>query len=340
MTNDTRTVDQIERDIAQERMRMSNSINELQDKFSVENIVRDVGDIFRGRDGDMGGALRRSVADTVGRNPAATALTAVGLAWMFLSATGSRDERTDRSGRNADAFMRNRADNRSVYRSDDPNSWSGAQNMADYRDRSDQERRGGIGGAMRSGAGAVSGSVSDAASGMRERAHDLRERLAHGTEDFSAEAKTRIIAARQAAYDAQVAAEDAMKRGGRAAADMFDDQPLVMGALAVALGAAVGSLLPHSRVEDDMMGESRDRLFAEAEAIYREERDKAMAVVRSASHEAKEVMKDASSDLSDMVPDPKTASDAIKTRVSEAGTRVRDEAQSEAEKQGLGSRKR
>ncbi len=331
MTNDTRTVDQIERDIAQERMRMSNSINELQDKFSVENIVRDVGDIFRGRDGDMGGALRRSVADTVGRNPAATALTAVGLAWMFLSATGSRDERTDRSGRNADAFMRNR--------SDDPNSWSGAQNMADYRDRSDQERRG-IGGAMRSGAGAVSGSVSDAASGMRERAHDLRERLAHGTEDFSAEAKARIIAARQAAYDAQIAAEDAMKRGGRAAADMFDDQPLVMGALAVALGAAVGSLLPHSRVEDDMMGESRDRLFAEAEAIYREEREKAMAVVRSASHEAKEVMKDASSDLSDMVPDPKTASDAIKTRVSEAGTRVRDEAQNEAEKQGLGSRKR
>ena len=39
MTNDTRTADDIERDIEAERTRMSGTINELQRKFSVEGIV-------------------------------------------------------------------------------------------------------------------------------------------------------------------------------------------------------------------------------------------------------------------------------------------------------------
>ena len=79
MTNDTRTADEIERDIEEERARMSGTINELQKKFSVEAIVSDLGAMFRGQ-----GEVARSISQTIGRNPAAVALVGVGLAWLFL----------------------------------------------------------------------------------------------------------------------------------------------------------------------------------------------------------------------------------------------------------------
>lgn len=328
MTNDTRTADQIETEIAHERARMSDSINDLQEKFSVESIVRDVGDIFRGKNGEIGGDLRRSVADTIGRNPTATALTAVGLMWMFLGPVGGSDYRNERLVRNRETHDRNKKygafANRS--RSDDDYFWSGADDHAPNRGSSDEASSG------------IRGAASDVADGLRERAHDLKDRLAHGTEDFSAEAKTRVVEARQAAHDARVSAEATMKRGGRAAASIFEDQPLVVGALALALGAAIGSVLPHSRIEDDKLGASRDKLFAEAEAIYREERTKAMAVLTAVAGEAKEVVLDAGTDIADLVPDAKTTSDTVVDHVSKAGMRIANEARDEAERQGLGSR--
>jgi hypothetical protein len=339
MTNDTRTADQIETEIAHERARMTDSINDLQEKFSVESIVRDVGDVFRGSNGEIGGDLRRSIVDTIGRNPTATALTAVGLMWMFLGPVGGSDHRNDRSDRNREASDRNRKygafANRS--RSDDDYFWRGADNHAANRSSSD-EASGGIGGAARSGTGATAGTVSEVADGLRERAHDLKDRLAHGTEDFSAEAKARVIAARQAAHDARISAEATMQRGGRAAASIFEDQPLVVGALALAVGAAIGSVLPHSRIEDDKLGASSDQLFAEAEAIYHEERTKAMAVLTAVAGETKEAVLDAGWDIADLVPDAKTTSDAIVDHVTQAGTRIADTARDEAERQGLGSR--
>jgi hypothetical protein len=80
MTNDTRTSDDIERDIVAERAQLSDTINDLKEKFSVDAIFNDIGDMFRGHGGDLG----RSLSNTVGRNPAAVVLVGVGLAWLFI----------------------------------------------------------------------------------------------------------------------------------------------------------------------------------------------------------------------------------------------------------------
>lgn len=44
----------------------------------------------------------------------------------------------------------------------------------------------------------------------------------------------------------------------------FRDQPLVGGALAFAVGAAIGAALPHTDKEDEMLGEAADRLKSQA----------------------------------------------------------------------------
>ncbi|WP_456299931.1 hypothetical protein, partial [Falsiroseomonas oryzae] len=47
---------------------------------------------------------------------------------------------------------------------------------------------------------------------------------------------------------------------GRSAAGLVEQQPLLLGAVGLALGAALGALLPPSEAEDRLMGESRDRM--------------------------------------------------------------------------------
>ena len=79
MTSNNRSPEEIEREIERERAGLTSTLDDLQDKFSVETIARQFSDQFREHGGDIG----RSVTDAVKRNPIALALTGVGLAWLM-----------------------------------------------------------------------------------------------------------------------------------------------------------------------------------------------------------------------------------------------------------------
>ena len=353
MTNDTRTSDDIERDIQDERARMSDSINNLQKKFSVESIVGDVGEMLRTQGGDLG----RVVSQTVGRNPAAVALVGVGLAWLFLgqdrsrSAAASDDPYGDgasRRGNRAGYDSWDRQGMASQSRADRGTSaqdpyWYGNDQMARVRKAQGRSLTGedarwdgdatgeGVMGAIQGAAHAVGDAVSGAASSVSQAASDLTARLSHGLEDFSEEARTRIVAARRAAHEARIASGAAVQKGARAATNFFEDQPLVVGALAVAIGAALGGVLPNSKLEDDTLGASSDKLFADAQAMFRDERDKAMAAVRMAAADVKGEIKDAGADLAHLLPEGKNVGDVIVNRAAEAASRVYGRAVGEVE---------
>ena len=343
MTNDTRTPDEIERDIVDERAQMSSTFNELQKKFSVDTIVNDIGDMVR----DQGGELGRMVSQTVGRNPAAVAVVGVGLAWLFLG--GDRSQSSNGAGRQS------RQPNRNGYRSgmtrwenqswtqggyasqrdpswygDDhasPNSLSHGRDVArDGRNTGEVDASGGMIGRVRDAAGNLGHAISDAADGLGDTASDLTSRLSEGLEDLSDQARSRVLVARRAAHEARMSSEAMMKQGIRRASNVFEDQPLVVGALAMALGAAFGAMLPHSKFEDAAMGESRDRLFVEAEAVFREERDKAMAaaktVGKTVASEVSSDVKDLDSTLGDLLPEGKSASGVVVDHAADAAKRV------------------
>jgi hypothetical protein len=117
--------------------------------------------------------------------------------------------------------------------------------------------------------------------------------------------------------------------------NLFSDQPLVMGALAIAVGAAIGGLLPHTQIEDDALGATSDRLFAEAQRVFREERQKAMQVIKAAATEATGALKDTGAELADLLPAGKTAGNVIVDQISDAARRVSNTAKEEAARQGL-----
>ncbi|MFN4128783.1 MAG: DUF3618 domain-containing protein [Paracoccaceae bacterium] len=328
MTNDTRTSDDIERDIRHERAQMSDSINSLQQKFSVDAIVDDIGSMFRGQGGDIG----RAISQTLGRNPAAVAMVGVGLAWLFLGQ--NRDDSDDRSnrrrhGRHADKpWSRDTgttigSGNQSLRDRDrhwfDPTPNAGGQKRQRH-DFDDDDGQAGLTGRMHDAANAMGEAVSDAATSVGTAAADLTDRLSHGLDDLSEEARARVVAARRAAHDAQLASGAAMEKGMKSASGFFDHQPLVVGALAVAFGAAIGGIFPRS--EHETLGDSSDRLFADAQRMLRAERDKAMATAKTAAADIKEEISSAGSDLADLAPEGKSVGGAIVDRAAGAVDRV------------------
>jgi Protein of unknown function (DUF3618) len=171
---------------------------------------------------------------------------------------------------------------------------------------------------------------------MRASAGEMMSRMYEGTQDMTEEARQRVVAAREAAYNAQKQLEDMVRRGQREMADLFGSQPLVVGALAMAAGAAIGGLLPRTDMEDAAMGDERDRLLEEAERIYRQEREKAGAVVGAAASAATEVLREARDEITSEGEDGESAVDTVAQKTKEAAGKVVERTRAEAERQGLG----
>lgn len=276
MTNDPRTTDEIERNIANERAQMSDALNDLQNKFSINTVVNDIGDMIR----DQGGELGQKVGQTVRRNPTAVAPFTVGAAWLILG--------PDRS------------------------------NPATETDRQPRQTFG----RCDEGPGSAQHGSHAWPHNRRNTASDLTSFLSRGLKDLSEAAKSRVMSARRAAHEAKRTSRE----GTRRATNFFEEQPIVAGAHSIAVGAAFGAMLPHSKFEDNAMGESRDQLFAEAETLLREERDRVKATARKVG---KSLASDVWSDVEDMgstfgglLPEGKSARDVITDHVSGTAERL------------------
>lgn len=382
MTNENRTPAEIEREIEHERAGLTDTLDNLQDKFSVETIARQLSDQFREHGGDVG----RSISEAVKRNPVALALTGVGLAWLMM---GDRTERSieDRSV-GMDQDRRSDRGNRTSYRpelaqdrvlgpqpgnstrpyysgrslnQDDGPSWA--------RSNEDASDSPGMGRKMREAAGSASHHVSSAASSTMdatqkagatvadtakgaagaisgaarsvadsaqsfgaaasEQAAALRDRLAEGTETFSEEARNAVVAARERAIHARDAAYDYGRQGRDKAVDLFEDHPMIAGALALAVGSAIAAALPRSRTEDAYLGEESDRLMHEAERIFADEKAKLSKVAHAATDEAKKVAREVGDNVGGQAK-------ALADKAKASGDRIADAAKTEAKKQDLG----
>ncbi|RKF12613.1 DUF3618 domain-containing protein [Roseovarius spongiae] len=387
MTNDNRSPEEIERDIKRERAGLSETLDDLQDKFSVETIARQVTDQFREHGGDIG----RSVSTAVKSNPVALALTGVGIAWLMMGNRSGDDPGRVPYRHSHDDLDRDRSRDHATLDTREPASgprarpvrprplysgrYGSSHTAPDWARTRDEDDDAGIAQGARDAAANAGNRVADAASGLGEGARDagasvadkaksatasardagssalhsaqdmassasdraaaLRDRLARGTEDLTEEARQRVVRARERALEAREAAADYARRGSDRAVDIFEEQPLIAGALAVAFGAAVGAVLPRTRVEDEYFGEQSDQLIDEAERILAEEKEKIGKVAETVTEEAKQAARDVKSQADEAAPGS-SVEQAAADKVTSAGKRIADAAQSEAEKQDLG----
>jgi uncharacterized protein DUF3618 len=367
MTNDTRSPKEIEREIEVQRSELTSNLENLQDKFSIDSVVRQVSDQFREHGGDMG----RAISNQVKANPIPLALTGIGLAWMmFGNSQQTQSRRTvsdtyddNRYSASERDFRRSREERGMPYtpptqytRTTTEPSWarahnenegpsvgerlsSGAETVKDKAVGGAQAVKNGLasaGSSVGDAASSAASSVGSAAQTAKQRLAEAGSRIAEGTENLTEEGRQRVIAARRKAIEMRRAASRSMSHGTDAAVDLYDRQPLVVGALALAVGAALGGALPRTKTEDDLMGAQSDSLFEEAERIFEEEKAKAMKVADEVKKEVKDIAAETRAKIDSAAPGNKSAVDAIGDKVKGAAERVAEKAKSEAQDTNLG----
>lgn len=213
--------------------------------------------------------------------PGAAALIGLGAVWFLAKASGvslpSFKISRDRGARHPDT----RLDDRWMQRTS-----SGAASRSESDDA-------GVGAVLSGTATAVDGSVGRAASAVGDAAASASAQAAetasagYDTVRSTGKAAVRTASgAASAAYDAAAgagaSAYDAASRAGSSAYEasrdashsmeeaiegFFHRQPLVVGVLAVAVGAGVAALLPGSSVEDRYLGEASDEAKSKAKSF-------------------------------------------------------------------------
>lgn len=287
MPNDTRSASEIERDIERQRANLSDNLETLQDKFSIDALVRQVGDQFREHGGDLG----RTVVEQVKANPVPLALTGIGLAWMMFG-NGQKREQSYRA-------VGYRSDDR---RDDYPTARVAPHPADDYRTREDEYRQSrarkgmpytppvntlGNGDPLPSWSQDDDG---DNASYISDRASDVKETVAN--------ARERVADAKDQVADSVSDGADKIRDGAGNLRDKVSSAA-ASGKSAVASGA--GAVQDKMAAARSRISEGTENLTEEGRKRVIAAREKAVEMRRTASQKASEGA-DAAADFYDRQP--------------------------------------
>jgi ElaB/YqjD/DUF883 family membrane-anchored ribosome-binding protein len=231
-------------------------------------------------DDDLLEPRRNRAVGFVRDNPLPIALATIGLGWwMWNQRAGSRSDYGYRS-------VFDEADSGAGY--GDAGADAGA-----YR-TFDSERGVWIGGEEGE---STAGRMKDAVSSATDRARDAAARAGGRAREAMASAKGRARHAvsdvsgrtREVAGRAQRQIGYAGRRAGTQLQYWMEHNPLAVGAVAMAVGAAVGMALPETRREQRLMGDARDRVVERGKALAQDAVDRA----KQAAQQVVETAKDA-----------------------------------------------
>lgn len=364
-TSDHRSAREIEADLERERAGLADTLDELQDRVSIDRLSREALGLIRSN----AGSYARSLDEAVRANPIALAVTAAGLAWLVFGGKSgggagplaARRGRVDpaedwTSGRETPPAFGTRAAAES-YGSGAPTSGYSAtgsglsahdshddhdehgwtrridQMRAEARDRvrrledGARSRARSLRGRAHHGYEGSRDYAAERASVLGDFARDMREGFMHGLEDLTEGARSQIVAARERAYAARLRAERMARESGSHARDAYGDHPLALAALAMAAGAGAAALLPRTRIEDRTFGSESDRLMQEAREMLRAERARAVRVARGVGEEVQDSMRDLKDRATDAVQD---AARDVRAQAAETADRAKDRARDEA----------
>lgn len=267
-----RSPDEIQQEIRQTRSQMDDTLDAIQQRLSPGNLMEEAIRYLRQGGGND---FAHNLNESIKRNPVPVTLMGIGLAWLMMSGKEGR-------------YAPDRADSSHL-----------GERMSSMKDT--------LGSAVAAGRDKLSGakeSLSSAGSSMRDRLSQASDRVSHATDRLSHASSRVSDRAGSAGSDLRDQAgqlqssaryqasrlSDSARYGAQRARSGFDtmlhEQPLLLGAIGIALGAALGSMLPATRQEDELMGEARDRMAGEVKQQARLQLRKGKRVAQAAGEAA------------------------------------------------------
>ena len=126
-----------------------------------------------------------------------------------------------------------------------------------------------------------------------------------------------------------------VERARRGFFDTLHEQPLVLGALGLAAGAAIGAALPTTDKEDEWLGDSRDRLAERAKEAGWEQVEKARAAAGAAYSAAREEAERQGLTLEGGKAAAESAAETVRHKAERVAEAATEAAKTEAERQNL-----
>jgi hypothetical protein len=249
-----RSAAEIEREVEQTRARLTGTVEELKDRVSPGTLADEAMTWLRGSGGrqfldNLGGTLRD--------NPVPVMLIAAGIGWLALGGRGEPRR---------DGGWRDETDRDVAYP-----ARGGAYAGEAYRPAAHAAPHGSSG----SDGPSLGERAGDAAAGLRDRAEDLAGRVGAAADEAWQGAGRAWNAASDSAGGLGRGAYRLGEDAGRRVSGVVADQPLLLGAVGLALGATLGALMPSSEAEDRLMGETRDRMADRLAGLADEARQRA-----------------------------------------------------------------
>jgi ElaB/YqjD/DUF883 family membrane-anchored ribosome-binding protein len=236
-TESQKSPETLEQEINAKRASISNIVDSLESRFTPGQLFDQALSYTKGN----GGEFFQNLGTTLKNNPVPTALTGLGLAWLAINQNKPFNPGAARTGR-------------------------------------------GLGDKLSEVVGQVSGAVSnlgdrlhDATDTAMNKGQNLKDKaveLTHRTTDSLDSSAGQVG---ETAHTASQQLTDQATQLKGQFDNLLKEQPLVLAAIGIALGAVLGAALPSTRKEDELMGDARDNLVAKAKstggAVYATARD-------------------------------------------------------------------
>jgi hypothetical protein len=121
----------------------------------------------------------------------------------------------------------------------------------------------------------------------REGASKVADKVPDKVQDAASEAREGASKVVDKVQDMASDARESLQHGVEKVRHRIEDDPVVLGALGIALGAALGAALPRTRIEDEKLGPKRDELVSKAKHVGEQIRDETKHVARELTHAAR-----------------------------------------------------
>lgn len=260
-TSENQSAADIEREIAEDRRRIETKLDAIQQRMSPGQLVDEVINYAKS---SGGGEYASNLGMAVKNNPVPMALVGIGLAWLMAGPKTSPSSYVAKNEEHDFPLATIQGD---VRRSgpvsvDGPHRYSHFTDSAGSRYKALTDESGRRAGHFIDESGKTFRGFADASG---RQYHDLRDEAGKLFDEASGWVSTTWHDLKRSAGRTA----DEMSSAGRSALDTgtqmndailkhFRDQPLVGGALAFAVGAAIGAALPHTKVEDEAVGSVSD----------------------------------------------------------------------------------
>lgn len=241
------------------RARVADTAENIRKKLTAGQLMDEFSNMITGGDLSTGMSnLKSQVRD----NPLPIALVGAGLAWLafgkgITASMGSNGSSSSMHG----APRASQGHVQPVNYGPDPNDSSSSGVGSAMHSVGDQMSS--VGDQVRSAAGSVSGAVSDMTDSLSDTADRLKHSMLSGTSNVS-------------------------NRVSGTAGKIADQEPLVIAALGVLVGATVGAMFPASELEKEQLGPTAQKLRGTAASML----DKGMDSAGNVASKAYEAMKD------------------------------------------------